>query len=299
MQDTGTTTASTERELQQFRSLPGTIDEFFRHLWEEHRLRYVGPEQLDVCDELSARLAVSAMEARRPILIGFPDSQTHRAAVLFATVLLRFWWDSRQRNRPKKVLYLGSHIGIRDQLGAVKVANLSVDLGTIFEETHLSRHDTGQVASGESPSSGLPQVITVYSPADTAAVFASFPPDLIAVDIGARGEVQWFKDATNYSKTHGVPLVAWGQNPLSGPFREFSTFGEVFTWPPQRRPEVLTDPDILFRTAPRPATPIVPTGAHADRYSDLLRNATKILATTRPQGRLAEHALGTHWQYLR
>src|SRR5215472_8738449 len=117
MERTQPTTVRTEGALQRFRNLPGTVDEFFRHLWEEHRLRYVGPEQLDLCDELSARLAVSAMEARRPIMIGFPDAQTHRAAVLFATVLLRHWWDTRQRNRATRVLYFGSHIGIRDQLG--------------------------------------------------------------------------------------------------------------------------------------------------------------------------------------
>jgi hypothetical protein len=178
------------------------------------------------------------MTACRPILIGFPDSQTHRAAVLFATVLLRFWWSTKQQNRPTRVLYFGSHIGIRDQLDAVKVANLSVDLGTIFEETHLSRYDTGHLVA-EPGTSSLPRVITVYSPADTRAVFASLPPDLIAIDVGVGKEAQWFTDAIGYAKAHGVPLVAWGENPLSGIFREFSSIGEVFTWPPQRRSEVL------------------------------------------------------------
>lgn len=298
MQNTATTTAPTELELQRFRSLPGTIDEFFRHLWEIHRLRYVGPEQLDLCDELSARLAVSAMTACRPILIGFPDSQTHRAAVLFATVLLRFWWSTKQQNRPTRVLYFGSHIGIRDQLDAVKVANLSVDLGTIFEETHLSRYDTGHLVA-EPGTSSLPRVITVYSPADTRAVFASLPPDLIAIDVGVGKEAQWFTDAIGYAKAHGVPLVAWGENPLSGIFREFSSIGEVFTWPPQRRSEVLLDPNILFGTTLRPVTPIMPIGADAELYSDLLRSAIKLLANSRAQGRLAEHALATHWQYVR
>ena len=298
MHDTETIPTAMETQLHRFRNLPGTVDDFFCHLWEEHRLRYTGPEQLDLCDELSARLAVAAIHARRCILIAFPDSQIHRAAVLFATVLLRFWWNTRQQNRPTRVLYFGSHIGIRDQLGAVKVANLSVDLGTIFEETHLSRHDTGHVVA-ELGTSSLPRVVTVYSPADTVAVFAALPPDLIAIDVGVGKDARWFTDVIGYAKAHGVPLVAWGENPLSGIFREFSSIGEVFTWPPQRRSEVLLDPNILFRTSLQPVTPIMPIGADAELYSDLLRKATKLLASSRAPGRLAEHALATHWQYVR
>ena len=297
MHNNGTRPTSIEAELQLFRGLPGTIDEFFRRLWDEHRLRYVGPEKLDLCDELSARLAIAAMVNHRLILIAFPDSQIHRAAAIFATVLLRFWWDTRQQNTPKRVIYLGSHIGIRDQLGAVKVANLSIDLGSIFEETHLSRHEV--VGTYEFGSSRMPRVVTVYSPADTRAVFASYPPDLIAVDIGARAEALWFNDAIDYAKTHGVPLVAWGQNPLSRAFREFSFTGEVFTWPPQRRAEVLDDPTVLLGTRVRPVTPIIPIGTDAERYSDLLQEAIKVLAGNKAQGRLDEHALAAHWQYVR
>ncbi|MFY9977007.1 MAG: DrmE family protein, partial [Candidatus Sulfotelmatobacter sp.] len=258
----------------------------------------IGPEQVDLCDELSARLAVAAMVDHFPILIAFPDFQAHRAAILFASVLLRFWWNNRQQNLPKTVLYLGSHIGIRDQLDAVKVANLSVDLGTIFEETHLSRHDVASVGTDRT-NSALPRVVTVYSPANVGAVLTSCPPDLIAIDIGARSEGQWFNEAVDYAKARRLPLVAWGENPLSRTFQEFSSRGEVFTWPPQRRSEVLDDPAVLLDTCVRPVTPIMPIGEDADRHSDLLREATKLLASTRVEGRLAEHALATHWQYLR
>jgi hypothetical protein len=289
---------SINEKLQQFRSLAGTTDTFFHQRWEEHRLRYTGSEQLDLCDELSARLAAAAITDHRPILIAFPDCQDHRAAILFATVLLRFWWNTRKQNRRKTVIYLGSHIGIRDQLGAVKVANLPVDLGSIFEEMHLSRHDVVLTPPDEG-NSVLPKVVTVYSPANLTAVFESCRPDLIAIDVGAREEARWFDEAVDYAKARSLPFVAWGENPLSSRFQEFSSKGQVFTWPPQRRAEVLADPAVLFNAPVRPVTPILPIGPDADRYSDLLRNAMKFLVAARAEGRLAEHALATHWQYLR
>src|SRR5208283_5858214 len=86
----------TEQLLRTFDLLPGTEDVLFRQLWLERRLQYMGDKQaVDVCDQLSARLACAALRVRHPLLVVLPDLEHHRPALLFATALLRYWWDFR------------------------------------------------------------------------------------------------------------------------------------------------------------------------------------------------------------
>src|SRR5215510_11481653 len=108
-----------------FESLPGCQDELFTGLWKSQRLKYgLTVQQLpDQIDEYCARMICAAVTTRERLLVVLPDSKPKRPALLFATALLRCWRNlpSQFPREQRKVLYFGTTIGIRGQLGQVRI----------------------------------------------------------------------------------------------------------------------------------------------------------------------------------
>jgi hypothetical protein len=297
----------TEQLLHTFDLLPGTDDVLFRQLWLERRLHYLGDKQaVDVCDQLSARLACAALRTRHPLLVVLPDLEPHRPALLFATALLRYWWDFRliDKGVPSPVFYFGSHIGIREHLTRTKIADMSIDLAGLFEEDHLVRRGllpgNARVSIDRKEAEDhLPRVTTIYAPADPVSLLKSHRPGLVAIDLGESARLDWLRPLLQFAREHHIQTIAWGQNALSLAASEFADFGRKFVWPPQLGGQV----DISHLLSPplHRVTPLLVGGPDSDTLSASLRQATKLLASASQLsfGQLGEHGLAIHWSYLR
>jgi hypothetical protein len=104
--------------------LPGCDDALFRQLWIDRRLGLIDDDRVTDClDEYSARLICATLRRNERLFVVLPDFQTYRPALLFATALIRSWYDSQnQQSTPtdeanhQRILYFGSTVGIRTQL---------------------------------------------------------------------------------------------------------------------------------------------------------------------------------------
>jgi hypothetical protein len=300
-----------------FIALPGTRDALFKNLWTERRLQFEGKRGIaDIVDECSARLVASALNEKNAILIVLPDFQPHRPAFLFATGLIRFWYDSRTRGDSDKarkgpILYFGSAVGIRDQLRCTSVANLRMSLCDVFGQQDVKRGATsGKPASraGTNIKQDLPRVITVYSPADPVGIVQSYNPSWIAVDCGDVPRLFWLRTLMDEAARRNIPLIAWGQNPLSECVSEFDEQQTAFIWPSRIQgtnssPSISNENPAEFLTAPGSTSllPLILTGERVNAFSTLMRDAGLVLARAAQslQGQFSRDAIAVHWKYLR
>lgn len=290
---------------EKLEGLPGTDDLLFQRLWTEGRLQYRAHRCADDCDFFNARLVCTSIRLNSPLLIEFPDIESHRPALLFATALLRYWedWRNSREGPLAPVLYFGSHIGIREHLSRTRISGMPVNLAGVFEKEDLSRGSDGlgdsvRNARGDLGAQ-LPKVITVYAPADPVAIIQECKPGLVAIDLGESPRLSWLQTLLKCTSERRIRTIAWGQNPLSECSPEFSPFGRVFVWPPQSRGGVSLES--IFHPARHTVVPYLVGGSDAERFSGHMRKASRILASacTLSKGRFSQDALAVHWGYLR
>lgn len=304
-----------------FRDLPGCDDDIFEGLWLRRRLRF-GNQAPDQIDEYSARLVCAALRHCTRLFIILPDSQTRRPSLLFATALIRSWYDSRIQQSDEngfhrqKILYFGSVVGVRGQLSQVRIESNAgeLNLSEVFQQQDIGRKQQRVGKSkktkkvSESRPITLPKVITIYSPVDPVAAVEQHSPQWIAIDCSDAESLRWLKPLLQHSLEKQIPILAWGQNPLSECVSEFAECGQVFTWSSQptlvMAPSSQSECQLQFYLYPDRTTqiqPIVLEGASADKLATSLREANHLLASTFEvaSGRFAKDAIGVHWKYLR
>jgi hypothetical protein len=304
-----------------FVGLPGCDDDIFKGLWLKRRLRF-GDQAPDQIDEYSARLVCAALRHCTRLFIILPDSQTSRPSLLFATALIRSWYDSRIQQSDEngfhrqKILYFGSAIGIRGQLSQVWIEGNAweLNLSEVFQQQDIGRKQqrvgkrkkTKKVS--ESRAITLPEVITIYSPVDPVAAVEQHNPQWIAIDCSDAENLRWLKPLLEYSLEKQIPILAWGQNPLSQCVGEFAECGQVFTWSSQPTlvvaspsPSECKLQSYLYPGRTTQIQPIVLEGASANQLATSLREANHLLASTFEvsSGRFARDAIRVHWKYLR
>lgn len=330
---------------QAFSNLPRSRDPFFRRLWGEGLLRFNQPGQIpDGLDEWSARLVCAALERRQQLFIVLPDFQPRRPALLFATGLIMCALDHLRiieatlqareegNNREQedttmaqpipdcRVLYFGSTVGIRQQLGQIEVQGrmrMQLNLADVFHEEATIRRRPAQTrvigrrgrrATVDVPEIHLPRVLCVYAPADPVAILQQHQANWIAVDCGDEAELRWLLPLLQHAVAQGIPLIAWGQNPLSECVAEFAQVGSIFQWAvPRTQPSA---PAYQLKNAPEQAfhpgvttrlQPVVLEGGVVDDLVPSLREAGRVLArgTQRSPGPLGKDTLRIYWGYLR
>lgn len=297
--------------------LPGTDDALFQKVWKERRLLFDGQQGVgDAVDYYSALLVAAAIRRGAPLLVTLPDFQPHRPAFLFATALIRHFLDSRSPNgafRPPSgpVLYFGPTVGIRDQLHRTSILQLQLNLAEVFSQEDISRGAAGISRAGStarSASAALPRVVTVYAPADPVEVVRAYRPCWIALDCGDEASLIWLRPLLEETTRQGIPIIAWGQNPLAECVADFASFGHAFSWPPVIQPpgcllSKLNDnpDDLLHPTASTHLSPLVLDGGSVRAFSALLRDAGQLLVRTGQQlgGPFGTDAVAVHWKYLR
>jgi hypothetical protein len=304
-----------------FVGLPGCDDDIFKGLWLKRRLRF-GDQAPDQIDEYSARLVCAALRHCTRLFIILPDSQTSRPSLLFATALIRSWYDSRIQQSDEdgfhrqKILYFGSVVGVRGQLLQVRIEGNAweLNLSEVFQQQDIGRKQqrVGKRKKTKKVSEPrpitLPEVITIYSPVDPVAAVEQHNPQWIAIDCSDAENLRWLKPLLEYSLEKQIPILAWGQNPLSQCVGEFAECGQVFTWSSQPT-LVVASPSAsecklqsyLYPGRTTQIQPIVLEGASANQLATSLREANHLLASTFEvsSGRFARDAIRVHWKYLR
>ncbi|MGD1154011.1 MAG: hypothetical protein ABR911_14210 [Syntrophales bacterium] len=298
-------------------ALPGTDDTLFYNLWVKRRLLFDKQHgSADMADECCARLVVAALRQRGRLIIVLPDYQPHRPAFLFASALIRYWLDScaqmtTSATPPDNVLYFGSAIGIREHLRRTSVTGLQMNLSDVFEQQDFSRGAMGSIRAGPSASargSRMPQVATVYAPADPVSILHAYKPRWIAIDCGDSPSLLWLRPLLDEVSRRDIPVIAWGQNPLSECIKDFLSDGEAFIWQPRIHPpschpiKMEGDPAALLNTENTTSlVPVVLEGRSVSSFSAHLHEANHLLYRTiqHAQGELARDAVRIHWKYLR
>jgi hypothetical protein len=297
-----------------FGRLPGCDDELFARIWNECGLVYGGRSDVsDAVDTYSARLICAALTRRQRIFLLLPDDKPHRPALLFATALLRDWWDSlntlpESPHQVPTVLYFGTTTGFRTQLGQTAIRSANFSLADVFHQDDLGRAGSRIASSrgtvGSASGSPLAHVITVYAPADPLSILARCRPRWIAIDCSGMPRVAWLKPLLQGAAAQNLPVVAWGQNPLAEYNGAFDKTDHIFVWPPVskggRRGDLTRPTASLLPTAQTSVHPIVLEGGDVDQLDPLLARATTLLlrATSNIAGRLGQDAVGLHWRLL-
>lgn len=284
--------------------LPGAEDELFHRLWVQGLLRFSDTNAaIDEIDRTNARILTAAYRVRCTSMLVLPDARVHRPALLFATLLLRDWWDHRAGRRdPNPVLYFGSSVGIRDQLASVRIGGRGWKLSSVFQQSHTQRGAISAVPNGEAPMGGLPMVITVYSPSDAANILEECCPPWIAIDCADAYRLQWLDPLIERAEQHCVPVFAWSQNGLGYRGRLHTSpvniqWPLICTWDDT---PVTGLEDLLFRpTRSCAIDPLVMNGQGVDAYESGIVQSLHILSQLRAHGRLAEDAVAATWALVR
>lgn len=313
-----------------FMGLPGCDDDIFKGLWLKRRLRF-GDQVPEHLDAYSARLVCAALRHSTRLFIVLPDSKASRPSLLFATALIRSWYDSLVQQKSDedgfhrgKILYFGSQIGVRGQLSRVRVEGKDWDLNLseVFQQRDVGKKQQKVGKSkkakkkvSESQPITLPEVITVYSPVDPIAAIEQHNPQWIAIDCSDAESLRWLKPLLKFSLEKQIPILGWGQNPLSECVGEFTECGQVFTWSsqpawaftkspigiaPLSQPKCTLQP-YLYPEKTTQIQPVVLEGASANKLATSLHEANRLLASTFEiaSGRFARDAIRVHWKYLR
>ncbi|MCO6512285.1 MAG: hypothetical protein J5I65_15990 [Aridibacter famidurans] len=280
-------------------ALPIQDCEAFQRLWHDGRLRFTGAQpDPNALDALSAALVCSCLDNEQRLLIVLPDRSPSRSALLFAAGLIINAIDSIDLQRaPQRVLYAGSHIGIRDQLSRVWINNLRLD--NVFAQDRASGRKAG-VSNTDSLAEYLPQVLTAYAPSDPASLLAEYRPAWIAVDCGEGHGLKWLEPLLKSTADSKIPLVGWCQNPLADTVEIFSEQrAQVFRWPSSTQISLdqqgLTYPITRLGAISLEGRSTEAVEPHLQQACDVLADLTK----RNLSGRMERDALSVAWRQLR
>lgn len=294
--------------------LPRSDDLIFTEVWQHNRFSFMNqPTVGDEMDLWSARLVCAAMHENKRLLLVLPDRAPHRPALLFASCLVMDALDAiiDPDVEPNKVVYFGTTIGIREQLGAVKVGDLALD--HVFPAYQTLRSTTEEVVALKpkrgsrvqrqlsSLTNNLPQVICVYSPADPCKIIDQFEPTWLAVDCSDTGSIRWLPSLIEYAEHLDLPIVAWCQSPFAATVHDFLAGGLIFRWP--KTQYVPSNPSIQQdRSEHCTSITSILIDTEDSKISAALQRAYTTLAevarVAQTENRLLRDTLNVGWRYL-
>lgn len=292
-----------------FAALPAHNAHPFRSIWNNRLLTASGTaDPCDLIDEQSSALVWSALQQDQHLLVILPDFTEHRPAILLATGLIYSLLHPKivraSSNRRQRVLYFGTHIGIREQLASVRLKSWQLKFSDAFPQYNLGRlgNSLGSDRSGNQivgESSSTPEVVTAYAPADPQSLLGREQPDWVAIDVGDQARVQWLASVLAYTRRYQIPVVAWGLNPLSDAVTDFKSGGDlVHIWPlGGHMPLSQNGASRKIETSIRP---LILQGREVGKISVDMRKAVRELAAAKTrESSLAQAAVLAHWRFLR
>lgn len=280
-------------------TLPIAGDEVFERLWKKKLLRcgVEDPNELNL-NAVSAALVCAAIDGKEQLLVILPDRHVTRPALLLATGLIIDATDSIEMRRPaRRVLYVGSTIGIREQLASVYAGNLR--LSDVFVQNRVS--DKSAPSDADSPvAAHLPHLVTAYEPADPAALLDTYKPAWVAVDCGDSYELKCLGSLLSNARKSRTPVVAWGQNPLADTIRTFAAHhAQIFQWPPMQHFEACLKGTDTLNARMGAVSLAGPEAEAVGEHLQLAFRALSAISSSRPAGRMEQDALSVAWRQLR
>ena len=295
------------------RSLPGYQDDVLNILWNRKKVLKFDQSVVDAIDKWSSRLVCAVLINRVPLFVVMPDYQTHRSSLLFATALIRYCRDYQKgiystNNNSLRVLYFGSTVGIREQLRQVPVGNKGKTLADLFQQHYVNRQTVSDPVPKPFVKSRrfiLPEVFTIYSPVDPVRIMDYYQPQWIAIECSNHENLTWLIPLVENAVQKNIPVIAWGQNPLSRCVDNFKRYGQVWIWPlhstiikPQERQKLKS---VLQNQETTHLLPLLLSGQTIAKLESDFREVNRLLyqSIKRFTGQLAKDALRIHWNYLR
>ncbi len=257
---------------------------------------------LDVLDELSSRVAATAILKATSCTLILPTAFPDRGPILFATALLAHWFKEKltdgQTGDLGTVLYVGNSVGVRSALERTTVGGSAIRLSDFFAHGDIdARPSQGRRGRATQVRSGLPQVVAAFAPPDAAGLIRRHRPRWVAIDLTGERDAAWVGPLVSGCRALGVPVVAWTDNPLSSSVRPLLDGTLVVPIPPIE----LRDAG-LYAALTTSITPLVMRGDTAEGIARLLGEAgRRLLSATRsaPDSRLVSDAVRAHWSLLR
>lgn len=297
--------------LAALRSAPGGNSHLISSLLIDGRLRLTGlssPRGPDRVDEIVARLAVLAQTKGTPVLFVLPDDAPTRPVSMLATLLLAYWWDRRQAGGlgTQPILYLGTDIGIREDLRHATVRDLGLQLAETLGQTDLGRASRSTVGGRRATKgAGLPSVLTAYSPADPVDLVRRYAPPFVVVDLGYKPDAPWVAPLVRETRARGTPTVMWAMSSFTS-LDHLEHADPLVVMLPRLGAPTISSPSVFATTDVKP---MILGGGVAAAFAGALRRAVRSLAKSsavvdgnpeqwRRSG-VAGDALALHWRLLR
>jgi len=314
---------SLEALLDYIGSIPAKLDPIMNTLWNESKITYNGKSGCyDNFDILSSRIACTALQKKKRVLIVFPDRVSRRSSLVFSSSLIWYWFllNSKAKQNfqlSNNILYFGSSIEIRKQLSMIGIIGFNINLKRAFKQVDLKKQDI-YVRYKTAPNSyqhtpklpevrqDLPSVITAFTPIDPIKILKEQKPDWIAIEISDNPRNDWIEPLMKEAQRRKLAVIAWCNNPLAKAIECFNDFGRVFSWPTiNSKIEVNDDKaDIYLAFYPDRITelrPIIIQGESSDFLSKNLKKASITLfnLSQRCKDRFERDTVGVLYRYLR
>ncbi len=314
---------SLEALLDHIGSIPAKLDPIMDRLWNKSKITYNGKSGCyDDFDILSSRIACTALQKKKRVLIVFPDQVNRRSSLVFSSSLIWYWFllNSQAKQNfqlSNNILYFGSSVEIRKQLSMIGITGFDINLKRAFKQVDLKKQDTN-VRYKTIPNSyqytskppevkhDLPSVITAFTPIDPIKLIKEQKPDWIAIEITDNPRNDWIEPLMKEAQRRSLAVIAWCNNPLAKALESFNDFGRVFSWPTVKRDNESHDDkaDVHSAFYPDRITELIPLVIHGESsefISKNLRSASITLfnLTQRCKDRFERDTVGVLYRYLR
>ncbi|MGC4036049.1 MAG: DrmE family protein [Chitinophagaceae bacterium] len=285
--------------------MPTAKEEFFVRLWREGKIYYEDAgSSVDELDEISSKLACSALDKKILTLFILPDSKIHRGALIFGTILIKYAVKSITEHTPKrKILYFGTTLRFKHAIESTYVGNLSLSKAFTYIQAS-GKYDSFQDGKKELiPSAFLPEVICIYNPTNPDEFVNKYRPDTIVIDCGKEYEIEWLQALLKVCKKRNVAAIGWGQNCFSKVTTAFeSNEGSVFYYPGNTSAFISKDLASLYLdNKQHTITPILFSGSEVTKIDADIYDAKNVLRSLGKSiiGQLKQDALRLCWKLVR
>lgn len=314
---------SLEALLDNIGSIPAKLDPIMDRLWNKSKITYNGKSGCyDDFDILSSRIACTALQKKKRVLIVFPDQVSRRPSLVFSSSLIWYWFllNSQAKQNfqlSNNILYFGSSVEIRKQLSMIGISGLDINLKRAFKQVDLKKQDTN-VRYKIIPNSyqyatkppevkhDLPSVVTAFAPIDPIKLVKEQKPDWIAIELTDSPRNDWIEPLMKEAQRRNLAVIAWCNNPLAKTIECFHDFGRVFIWPTLSKSIEKEDnkTDLHLAFYPDQTTelrPLIIHGESSDFISKNLKSASISLfnLTQICNDRFGRDTVGVLYRYLR
>lgn len=282
----------------------------FNRIINTGRLKFNGNETPDFIDQLSARLVCSVRNGES-ILVVLPDESPRRPPLLFsAALVLDSLRNLKNKNQHRKILYFGSHTGIKNQLQETSLGSLRLNIVFPQKFSHGNSEKIKSVAVRAKQSetltdTRLPTVICIYSPANSGQLLSKYHPEWIAIDCADAHSIGWLKSLLVEARNRRISVIGWTSRPSTEISEDWiASGGSLLRWPQIRRNlsfKVDKWTDISANAIDCLVTPLLISNDTVKNISPLFTEAAEALLTANryKEGQLATDAVLIGWRYLR